>query len=368
MSKLSESVKNSKTQKQAPLRKSYCLTMNNYKESDIQLFNRPDLFEYAIVGKEVGAQGTPHLQCYIHLLQKARFTAVKKMFPNNPHIEAAEGTAEENRRYCSKDGDFVEFGVCPLSGPQKIASDWAEVKLAAQENRLEDIEPEKYIKYYSTLKKIRSDTMSMKKLPTLDWKDGSSPNEWIYGPTGTGKSFTARKENPGFYYKMNNKWWERYNGEEVVLIEDVGLEDKWMGEKLKIWADRYPFTAEIKQDSTMLRPLKIVVTSNYHPSEIWPDKSTLEPLLRRFKLRNILTLEKFDTTKEKPKLKRTQPQMFTRVEPKYMYQDGNLVPYVNRDQFVDEMFRSVPDASHFSLAPNRDVEMKDSSSEDMNII
>lgn len=81
---------------------------------------------------------------------------------------------------------------------------------AAKEGRLDDIEGEKYLKYYTTLKKIHSDNKSLSKLATLDWKDGFSPNEWIYGPTGTGKSYTARKENPDYYYKMNNKWWERY--------------------------------------------------------------------------------------------------------------------------------------------------------------
>lgn len=148
---------------------------------------------------------------------------VKKYFSDNGHITPANGTATQNRDYCSKDGDFIEYGQCPLSGPQKIACDWEgnhiflifsyslEVVEAAKEGRLEDIEAEKYIKFYSTLKKIHSDFKSLNKLPVLDWVDGASPNEWIYGPTGTGKSYTARKENPDYYYKMNNKWWERYN-------------------------------------------------------------------------------------------------------------------------------------------------------------
>jgi len=83
---------------------------------------------------------------------------------------------------------------------------------------------------------------------------------------------------------MNNKWWESYNGEEVVLIEDVGLSHGWMGDFLKIWGDRYGFRAEIKCDSTVLRPKKIIVTSNYSPEMLWPDKNVHEPILRRFKL------------------------------------------------------------------------------------
>lgn len=53
-----------------------------------------------------------------------RVGQVKKYFSDNGHITPANGTATQNRDYCSKDGDFIEYGQCPLSGPQKIASDW----------------------------------------------------------------------------------------------------------------------------------------------------------------------------------------------------------------------------------------------------
>lgn len=193
------------------MRKGWCLTINNYKEDDEKLFNNPELFEYSICGKEVGKEGTPHLQCYVHYKKQVRFATVKKYFSQSgAHIEPAEGNASQNKEYCSKDGDFVEFGTCPLSGPQKIACDWEEVVNAAKSGDLDSIDPEKYVRYYSTLKKIHSDHKSLSKIPELTWTDGNQPNEWIYGPTGTGKSMTARRENPEYYYKMNNKWWERY--------------------------------------------------------------------------------------------------------------------------------------------------------------
>ena len=40
---------------------------------------------------------------------------------------------------------------------------------------------------------------------------------------------------------MNNKWWESYEGEDTILIEDVGRTHEWMGDFLKIWADKYGF-------------------------------------------------------------------------------------------------------------------------------
>lgn len=64
-----------------------------------------------------------------------------------------------------------------------------------------------------------------------------------------------------------------------------------MGHKLKIWVDIYAFRAEVKGGSITIRPEKIIVTSNYHPSEIWSDDTTLEPLLRRFKIVRFLTTD-----------------------------------------------------------------------------
>lgn len=44
------------------------------------------------------------------------------------------------------------------------------------------------IQYYSTLKKVASDNRIVPQV--LDWTE--SPNEWHFGPTGTGKVCTCR--------------------------------------------------------------------------------------------------------------------------------------------------------------------------------
>lgn len=155
-----------------------------------------------------------------------------------------------------------------------------------------------------------------------------------------GKSRKARKENPGFYTKMNNKWWEHYEDQDIVLIEDVGNTHAWMGDFLKIWADRYGFRAEVKCASLVLRPKRIVVTSNYHPMDLWPDVSVHEPLLRRFKLIHLTEKYVF----KKPELVRTQPRLFS---PFINSNNGTLEPYIERSETVKKMMASLTDSQEY---------------------
>jgi hypothetical protein len=112
---------------------------------------------------------------------------------------------------------------------------------------------------------------------------GDMDNYWFWGPSGTGKSMEARRRWPMFFYKNCNKWWCGYDGQATIMVEDFDKNHACLCHHLKIWADRYPFTAEVKQGSTgTIRPARIVITSNYHPRDIWPDAGDLEPILRRF--------------------------------------------------------------------------------------
>lgn len=110
----------------------WCLTKNNptneVKLAFAQVFNSDDV-KYGIIGREVGEQGTPHLQCFIIFKRTKRFNAVLRLFPGS-HLESARGTSEQNRAYCEKGGDFDEYGSFPDNQGKRSDLDevleWAE--------------------------------------------------------------------------------------------------------------------------------------------------------------------------------------------------------------------------------------------------
>lgn len=273
--------------------KYWVFTINNPKP-DYADVHGAKKWSYMVIGKEVGDEGTPHLQGFIEYETRTRFSTVKKQLPR-AHIEPMYGTTTEAINYCKKDGDWEEYGQVPpentraggaSGGKAKMERYKSAISLAKKGDfdKMETDHPDMYWNNYHTMKRIAMD--NPKKVEKLDKLD----NEWIYGAPGLGKSWAAREENPGYYIKSHNKWWLGYRGEDVVIIDDISPhEGQFMGEHLKQWADIYPVPTETKGDGMVIRPKKIVITSNYSIEEIWGhDPVLVEALKRRFKERHIV--------------------------------------------------------------------------------
>ena len=72
-------------------------------------------------------------------------------------------------------------------------------------------------------------------------------NVWVCGPSGCGKSSWVRETYPVFYSKSMNKWWDGYDHEDVVVLDDFDPKHaEFLSYYLKIWADHYSFNAEVK--------------------------------------------------------------------------------------------------------------------------
>lgn len=261
--------------------RNFTFTHNNYENTVLE-----DSVEckYIIYGKEVApTTGTPHLQGFVSFETLKSVKQVRALFVGS-HVEVAK-TIDQAIEYCKKEGDWTERGQPPLTPKEKGAKEklrWEEARQLAREGRFEEIQSEMYIRYRSTLHAIHNES----RVAPKDI-DGDLPHEWIYGPAGCGKSSTARAENPGAYLKDLTKWWDNYDDEDVVIIDDVDKYDVKFARWLKIWCDRYQFPAEMKGGSKVIRPGKVVITSQYHPDEIWDDERTQNALNRRLNIREM---------------------------------------------------------------------------------
>jgi len=264
----------------------WCYTLNNYTQAEYDHVLSLDTV-YHVVGKEVGDEGTPHLQGYLYFKSMKSFKQTKAMVPR-AHLEVAQGNSQQNLTYCSKGGDFVESGVRPMtkkemgaSGGDAERSRWNDAYTAAAEGRLDDIDGDIKLRCYRTIKQVREDHQ----VQPDDVADATGV--WIYGPTGVGKSHLVRAVWPDLYDKCCNKWWDGYVPGKVALLDDFDLTHECLGHHVKRWADKYAFRAEVKGGTVNLRPPVIAVTSQYLPMDIFKDDALCQAIQRRFKIITI---------------------------------------------------------------------------------
>lgn len=83
------------------------------------------------------------------------------------------------------------------------------------------------------------------------------------------------------YVKSQNKWWDNYQAETSILLDDLDRNGgQTLGHHLKIWADKYPFSAEVKGGQVKPEYEVFMVTSNYSIEEVFTnDKGDKDEVL-----------------------------------------------------------------------------------------
>lgn len=259
--------------------KSWCFTINNPEPVDEwELEALKTSCTYLVVGSEVGEAETPHFQGFV-IMDSPKTLRQMKTLLTRAHLEPRKGTAKQAADYCKKDGNFSEHGELPVTSAERTKEMWKATIEHAEAGELDAIKekyPAIYLRYIEKLRSLCRPAVSI--LPQLD-------NEWWYGPTGTGKSRKLWRDFPVHYAKALNKWWDGYDSEEVVAIEEWAPKNECTASLLKIWADRYPFPAEIKGGKlNRIRPRKLIVLSNYSPEQCFAQVEDLEPIRRRFRV------------------------------------------------------------------------------------
>lgn len=269
--------------------KNWVFTLNNYSEEEYVSIqeNLRSCAVYFIIGKEVGDQGTPHLQGYFSLKKRSRVTQCQDSVSHRAYYQSARGTGRDNRNYCSKEGNFVEFGVCPGGGGKRTRDELAiefRGRLRAGRRGVDQFADENPgVFAWSGHTLLRNSLGYAGAVPRPE-----IAVRWIFGAPGVGKSRFAHDEFPDAYIKdPRTKWWNGYLLEKEVIIDDFGPGGIDINHLLR-WFDRYKCYVEVKGDMCPLLADKFIVTSNFHPEQVFKFGDEVNPqlpaLLRRMTL------------------------------------------------------------------------------------
>lgn len=269
----------------------YSFTLNNYvEEEDVPRISAwfEEEAKYWIIGREVGDSGTPHLQGYVSFRRRRTFNYVRDKLSSRCHIEGSRGTARQNREYCSKGGNFIEGGTINEGAASgKSRDELGRSFMAAVELGNSGVAeyasefPGTYI--FSGSNMLRN-AISLK--PPIERPNISV--QWFYGPPGTGKSRLAHGTLPEAYVKEpRTKWWNGYMLEKSVIIDDFGPNGIDINHLLR-WFDRYKCLVENKGGMIPLYADTFIVTSNFHPRELFKFGDEINPQLPALERRIVL--------------------------------------------------------------------------------
>lgn len=253
--------------------------------------------KYAVCQPEICPEtGKKHTQGYIYFCKTQRLTGVKKVL-STAHWSYARGTAEENKKYCTKEesqaGEPFEIGTLPKQGKRSDLDKVVEViKSTGSVTAVAQYCPGEFIKFHKGIEKLVGVLNSKR-----NWK---TKVYWLWGKTGTGKSKWAFENFPNAYVKdPETTWWDGYDGDEDVIIDDYKPVSGGMGITylLRLF-DRYPLPIQVKGGYKQSIIKNIVVTSNFHPDEWWENDKQRDALLRRIdELREVKGDIKYITPK-----------------------------------------------------------------------
>lgn len=99
-----------KRKKQISPARHWCLTWNNYPDNWLETFRKfqSSKIQKYVLGREIGKEGTPHIQGYICFVKKCR---PKEVITTNEIHWAKTRNIRDSIIYCAKDGDYEIFGL-----------------------------------------------------------------------------------------------------------------------------------------------------------------------------------------------------------------------------------------------------------------
>lgn len=272
-----------------PQRRHACWTINNWTPEELAALRAygPSMksCRYMCWSQEIApTTGTPHLQGYTAWTTTMSLQAFKKKLGGRLRFEAnTVATAQQNRDYCSgmceKKGytlnpTFEEFGELPKQGDR---TDWrSAVEMIRSRAPVVDViyEQPHLVPAIRALERLAT-------LSNKPPKDRDVRVIYIHGSSGCGKTRSIHAAFPDAYWKPNGEWWDAYDGEQVVVLDDF-YGDIQHALLLRV-LDRYPLRVPFKGGFYPAHWTTVIISSNARLDDQYQSitGTKREPLYRR---------------------------------------------------------------------------------------
>lgn len=199
---------------------------------------------------------------------------LKKKVDGQAHWLPSKGTPQEAAQYCKKDGNWWEVGECPVAGKRTDLDAVAlKVRNGASLQEIAEEHPAMFVVYSRGFAALQSKLM----------KDRTEKPHvsWVWGSTGVGKTKYAVELCKSFYMKDGTKWWDGYEQQECIILDDYEWDEKRESFRYLLrLLDRYKFQGETKGSYVKINSREIVITCEHPPSHFWGG-GMLAQILRR---------------------------------------------------------------------------------------
>lgn len=258
--------------------KYFVFTLNNYTSTQIDALDSwvHTSCTFATWGFEIGDSGTPHLQGYLELRTRKRRSTLKRELSeiglNSIHLERRRGTGQQASDYCH-DPDKVHeqpgFFYGTLAQPEQGKRN----DLAALREDLLDGQPLRHIaeNHFGSFLRYQRGILAFRNVvaPQRMWP---TDVQVLWGNTGVGKTRRVFQEVAleNMYVHQGTQWFDGYDGQTDVLFDEYSGSYFPLPYLLKL-LDRYPMQVPIKGGFVSWIPRRIWITSNYPPTEWYPN-------------------------------------------------------------------------------------------------
>lgn len=249
----------------------YVFTINN-PEQPLDSAAWEESVRLCVWQLERGAEGTPHLQGYIHMKKNARVSAVERLLGGRAHIEKARGNHAQCVAYCTKEETRVGG---PWYWPDKAAVEgWkgagtrsdlsAACEIARSGRPLTEIDDVTLVRNYRGLQ-------FLSRVHNPPAMRDSVAVMCIYGPPGIGKTTACyeRFDSQPFTPTITENgmaWFDGYEGQEILLLDDY--KGQLPIHQFNQICDRFPYLAPVKGGFVAARWRLVVILTNVDP-EHW---------------------------------------------------------------------------------------------------